>query len=65
MLEQFTLISDEECWGPKHMEVPKVLGDIFEALAGAVYIDSGLSLDTTWKIFYRLMQNEIGKYLFS
>jgi len=43
------------------VEVPKVLGDIFEALAGAIFIDSERSLDTVWKVFYRLMQNEIGK----
>jgi endoribonuclease Dicer len=56
-------VSDEECWGPKHIEVPKVLGDLWESLAGAVFIDSGRSLDTVWKVFYRLMQYEIGMFL--
>jgi len=45
------------------VDVPKVLGDIFEALAGAIFLDSGFSLDTVWKIFYRLMKNEIGRSL--
>jgi endoribonuclease Dicer len=40
--------------------VPKALGDIFESIAGAVYMDSGYSLETVWKVFYRLMKNEIG-----
>lgn len=42
------------------VDVPKALGDIFESLAGAVFIDSGKSLDTVWRVFYRLMKNEIG-----
>jgi len=45
------------------VEVPKVLADVFEALAGAIYIDSGYSLDKTWAVFYRLMQNELGRHL--
>jgi len=61
-LLQFTLISDKECWGAKHIEVPKVLSDIFEALAGAIYIDSGNSLDSVWRVFFRLTQYEIGEF---
>lgn len=45
------------------MEVPKVLGDVFEALAGAIFIDSDRSLDAVWKVFYRLMQHEIGTFI--
>lgn len=29
---------------------PKVLGDIVEALAAAVYLDSGRDLDLTWRV---------------
>lgn len=53
-------MTDEECRGPKHIEVPKVLGDVFEALAGAIFIDSGMSLDSVWSVFYRLMEHEFG-----
>ena len=28
-------------------------------MAGAVYLDSGLSLDTVWAVFYRMMKPEI------
>ncbi|XP_052107136.1 endoribonuclease Dicer-like isoform X2 [Mytilus californianus] len=45
------------------LEVPKALGDIFESLAGAIYLDSGMSLDTVWRVYYRIMKPQIEKYL--
>lgn len=42
------------------VSVPKVLGDIFESLAGAIYLDSGKSLTQVWNIYYALMHREIG-----
>ncbi|KAK0417580.1 hypothetical protein QR680_013094 [Steinernema hermaphroditum] len=41
------------------IEVPKALGDIFESLAGAVYLDSGRRLDVVWRVFYNLMHEPI------
>lgn len=43
------------------IEVPKTLGDVFEALIGAIYLDSGKNLNETWRVIYNLMKNEIGK----
>lgn len=43
------------------MEVPKALGDIFESVAGAIYLDSGMSLDVVWGVFYRIMKPQIGE----
>lgn len=43
--------------------MPKALGDVFESLAGAVYLDSGMSLDAVWAVYYQIMKNEIGKKL--
>ncbi|KAF2368450.1 Helicase C-terminal [Trinorchestia longiramus] len=37
------------------VEVPKVLGDLVEAVIGAVYLDSNLSLDVCWKVVRRLI----------
>ncbi|KAI8822072.1 uncharacterized protein EV422DRAFT_495037 [Fimicolochytrium jonesii] len=34
---------------------PKVLGDLFEAVAGAVFIDSGCNLEVMWTVFKPLM----------
>ena len=36
------------------VEVPKVLGDVFEAVMGAVFLDSGHSLATVWAVYRRL-----------
>jgi len=33
------------------VKAPKVLGDLFESLAGAVFVDSGGDLERTWRIF--------------
>ncbi|TKR68423.1 hypothetical protein L596_024412 [Steinernema carpocapsae] len=41
------------------IEVPKALGDIFESLAGAIYLDSGRRLDVVWEVFYNLMHDTI------
>lgn len=30
--------------------MPKALGDVFESVAGAIFLDSGMSLDTVWKV---------------
>ncbi|XP_066254152.1 endoribonuclease Dcr-2 [Euwallacea similis] len=43
----------------EYVDVPKVLGDVFEALAGAIYLDSGKDLNVVWKVFHRLMWKEI------
>jgi dsRNA-specific ribonuclease len=34
--------------------VPKVLGDVFESILGAVYLDSGHSLSAVWAVYCRL-----------
>lgn len=49
------MVSEEDCdeGEEEDIEVPKAMGDIFESIAGAVYLDSGCSLDKTWEIFYR------------
>lgn len=43
------------------MEVPKALGDVFESVAGAIFLDSGMSLDAVWGVYYHMMKSEIGK----
>ncbi|KAK9882157.1 hypothetical protein WA026_019674 [Henosepilachna vigintioctopunctata] len=41
------------------MKGNRVLGDIFEALAGAIFLDSGYDLEVVWKVFYKIMWREI------
>ncbi|XP_043238115.1 endoribonuclease Dcr-1-like [Amphibalanus amphitrite] len=52
-------IQEDECETAEDIEVPKALGDVFESVAGAIYLDSGMSLDTVWRVYYRMMQSEI------
>ena len=35
-------------------EAPKILGDLFEALAGAVLIDTNFDIDLTWSLLQPL-----------
>lgn len=44
------------------VEVPKVLGDVFESVAGAIYLDSKMSLNSVWKVYYNMMKKEIGNW---
>lgn len=59
--EQYYLIGEDECEEAEDIEVPKALGDVFESLAGAIYLDSGMSLDAVWGVYYNIMKSEIGK----
>jgi endoribonuclease Dicer len=55
------LLEEDEVHMAEAVQVPKVLGDIFESLAGAIYLDSGLDLQEVWRVYYRLMRREIGE----
>lgn len=57
---QYYLINEDECEEVEDVEVPKALGDIFESVAGAIFLDSGMSLDAVWKVYFKMMKNEIG-----
>lgn len=50
------LIEENECNLAEHVDGPKVLGDIFESLIGAIYIDSGKDLIKVWQIVFKMMQ---------
>ncbi|XP_022241304.1 endoribonuclease Dicer-like isoform X2 [Limulus polyphemus] len=52
-------LEENECELTEEVEVPKALGDIFESVAGAIYLDSGMSLDTVWRVYYPMMKPEI------
>jgi endoribonuclease Dicer len=58
------LLEEDEVCLAEAAEVPKVLGDLFESLAGAVYLDSGLNLQEVWRVYYKLMRKEIGESKF-
>lgn len=43
------------------VEVPKILGDVFEALICAVFLDSNMNIDFVWDIFRPMFMPFIGK----
>ena len=51
--------SDEDA---DDVEPPKVLGDLLESLAGAIFIDSGMDLQAVWSAFEPLFTAKIGTY---
>lgn len=56
--------SEEDEEKEEDIEVPKAMGDIFESLAGAIYMDSGMSLETVWQVYYPMMRPLIGELFF-
>ena len=57
--DPFIIVSEEE--EEEGIEAPKVLGDIFESVAGAIFLDSGMDLTKIWGVYYRMMEPCIGK----
>ena len=45
------------------VEVPKVLGDVFEAVVCAVFLDCGMNLELVWKVILPMFMPFIGKSL--
>jgi len=37
----------------------QAMGDIFESIAGAVYLDSGCDIEKVWTVFHALMRETI------
>ncbi|GBP02416.1 Endoribonuclease Dcr-1, partial [Eumeta japonica] len=53
------LIQEDELEQAEDVEVPKALGDLFESVAGAIFLDSGMSLGAVWSSYVRLMGAEL------
>lgn len=54
--------SEEDEEKEEDIEVPKAMGDIFESLAGAIYMDSGMSLEAVWQVYCPMMRPLIEKF---
>lgn len=52
------LLEEDECNLAEHVDVPKALGDIFESIIGAIYIDSGKDMKKVWEIVFTMMHEE-------
>ncbi|KAL9952675.1 hypothetical protein ACROYT_G039966 [Oculina patagonica] len=44
------------------VEVPKALGDLFEAVAGTLYVDCGQDLDRVWQVYLPILKPSIDYY---
>ncbi|XP_058811956.1 endoribonuclease Dcr-1 [Topomyia yanbarensis] len=60
--EEYYLILEDECDEAEDVEVPKALGDVFESVAGAIFLDSNMSLDAVWKVYRSMMGPEIEQF---
>lgn len=43
-------------------EIHKVLGDVFESLIAAIFIDSDFDLNAVWSVLHKFMINELLKF---
>ncbi|CAB1331195.1 unnamed protein product [Coregonus sp. 'balchen'] len=62
VIDDFLRRSEEDEAKEEDIEVPKAMGDIFESLAGAIYMDSRMSLETVWQVYYPMMRPLIEKF---
>ena len=44
------------------VEPPKFLADIFESVAGAIFLDSHFSLQAVWNAYYKFFEPYLGEY---
>ncbi|KAJ3031021.1 UNVERIFIED_CONTAM: hypothetical protein HDU68_006859 [Siphonaria sp. JEL0065] len=44
-------------------EGPKVLGDLFEAIVGAIFVDSGYSISIVWRVLKPILSGFITRYI--
>ncbi|KAK2580644.1 hypothetical protein KPH14_007750 [Odynerus spinipes] len=56
------LLEEEECNMAEYVDVPKILGDLFESLIGAIYLDSNKDIKKVWEMLYALMHEEIDAF---
>ena len=54
--------SEDDSLYEEELDPPKVLGDILESVAGAVFLDSGMNLNAVWSVFKHLFQKKIGMF---
>ncbi|XP_032687848.1 endoribonuclease Dicer-like [Odontomachus brunneus] len=58
----WVLLEEEDCNIAEYIDVPKVLGDLFETLIGAIYLDSNRNLTKVWEMVYSFMHKEIDEF---
>ena len=46
----------------KDMDPPKVFSEILKSLAGAIFVDSGMNLESVWEILQPLFDKRISEW---
>ncbi|CAH0731194.1 unnamed protein product, partial [Brenthis ino] len=60
--EEHYLIQEDEMEQAEDVEVPKALGDLFESVTGAIFLDSGMSLGAVWRSVGALLSAELDAF---
>ena len=45
----------------QNVVAPKELGDVFESVAGAIFVDCGMNLDVVWSVYEPYFSPVIGE----
>jgi len=60
--EVLYLIEENNCYAAESIDVPKALGDLFESLIAAIYLDCNRDLKFVWKICYKYLEKELHEF---
>lgn len=61
--EVLLMRADDEVRMGHAIDVPKTLGDVMEALIGAVFLDSGNDMKRTWQVVWHLLGGEVKAFV--
>lgn len=56
------LLDEDNLHLAENVDVPKVLGDLFESIMGAIFLDSGMDLLTVWRVIHKIMWREFDSF---
>mgnify|MGYP002803811972 CR=1 FL=1 len=60
--DPFVIAVESDSGDVQCIEAPKPLGDVFESVAGAIFLDSGLDVFEVWRVCYPMLQKYIDEY---
>lgn len=59
VIQDFIVLKDLKVVPLEQVKTPKLMGDLFESVVGAIYLDSGRDLNVVWKFLFRQIQVEL------
>jgi hypothetical protein len=60
--DPYAIPVQSDCGDAECIEAPKPLGDVFESVAGAIFLDSGLDIFEVWRVCYPMLEKFIGEF---